>query len=114
MRETDQQPKRLLTMQNINLSNITSTLIAAAVLFLFNSINDLGDQVGNLAKSIAVMQEHGMVVEKQTENQLAKIDTIVDSISQLTDRVLKLEWHLDKQIASLQLPQPRTPGERVN
>ena len=101
-------------MQNINLSNITSTLIAAAVLFLFNSINDLGDQVGNLAKSIAVMQEHGMVVEKQTNNQLAKIDTIIESVITLGKRVDKLEWHLDKQIASLQLHQPHAADERVN
>jgi|GEM_PF-4224588 len=76
---------------------IISALLIAAILFLFNSINDLKESVNDLSQQLAVAQSRTELREKNLERDRKIIDKAVAIVNGLSKRVDKLEWDANKQ-----------------
>ena len=82
------------------ISTLLSTLLIAAILFLFNSINSLNQSVNDLSKQIAVMQSRNDMRKEDWERDRTVIDKTVAIVNSLSKRVDKLEWNAKNQQGS--------------
>jgi len=82
------------------ISTLLSTLLIAAILFLFNSINGLNQSVSDLSQQIAVMQERSDMRAQNWERDRTVIDKTVAIVNSLSKRVDKLEWNAKNQQGS--------------
>lgn len=76
---------------------VISTLLIAAILFLFNSINGLNKSVNDLSQQLAVMQSRTELREESRERDRKIIDKTVAIVNSLSKRVDKLEWDANKK-----------------
>jgi len=71
---------------------IIPALLIAAILFLFDSINELRQSVNDLSQQIAVMQSRNNMREQDVKRDRTVIDKTVEIVNRLSKRVDKLEW----------------------
>lgn len=84
-----------MDIKKVDFNNIFSTLLIAAIVFLFSSILSLNSGISKLSTQLAVMEERNKANEDIRVKSNKNIEELVKIVGDHSSRITKIEWQLN-------------------